>query len=540
MAELQQVTTNEIMVINSRSGSVAIHNHAFMTEKTIDIMKTFLDEHVMEESGLETIMFRTDGFPCEENRLISWKFFPDSRAAVCNLTNCIDIAIEEAINDELNESEFFNVWAATWLNIIMNFFHEVHHAQAFDVDREALEDPDEREMEEELAKEYANEMIELMAKTYAPGIEPEFTTEINDLISERVATKVGEIEIATTIDEVTDKELLWVECMQYMDEHKLMYYAPETTTKDQLPVTIDTLKEYLHITSGDAENDKSWNTNLNNSVKIGLEAEPEMTTAEVVDTVPNTATTIVPPTVQLEVPENDEIDDEGFTEMPISEMPADNGVLPFEPDVATIKLDSVPHQPVVPASNVPNSTVTTPVIGEKLYDDLGWDNGKVQAIIKSVYGKIAHHIFRTCGFNPSMNPFFTQREKIAEFIPLTADELCIVKNMDCYNESGQFRQNVPVTHGLSGIYIDKAQTLVGYTISMNIGNGNQIRRKFVPQNPWKKKADGSGQYSATALEAQQGNQILWILDPDAVDKSLCTRVRNNVLESNTSGTWCAA
>jgi len=520
MTQVQQSSIKDINVFTTASGEIAFHNNKYMTPKTIDIMTTFLDKQILGESGLDAVIFRTDGFPREENRLISWKFFPDSRTAVCNIINCIDIALAEATDEKIEDSECLSVWAATWLNIIMNFFHEVHHAQAYDVNREDLEnDKDEREHEEELAREYANDMIELMAKQYEQGIEPEFTTDINGMIGVRVTIKAEEI---MENKNATEKELRWVECMKYMDDHSIVYYAPAELTADNVPITINTLKEYLYSTSGDAENDISWDIPTKNEVHIGIEATPDTSVAapEIVETIP-TNTTIIPPTIQLEVPEDDGLDDEP---------------LPFEPDEPAVIQQ--PAQPVMPQATTPVATPTTPVIGEKLYEDLGWDIPKVQAIIKSVYGKIAHHIFSTCGFNPSMNPFFAQHEKIVEFIPLTSDELCIVKHMDCYNESGQFRQNVEVTHGISGIYIDKAKTLVGYTLSMNTGNGNQMRRKFVPQNPWKKKGDGN--YSATALEAQQGNQILWILDPDAVDKSLCARIRNGVLESNISGTWCAA
>ena len=494
MTQLQP-TVNDINVFTTTSGQVAFHNNKLVTPKTINIMTTFLDKHVMGESGLDAVTFRKDGFPREENRLISWKFFPDSRTAVCNIINCIDIAISEAVDEKIEDSECLNVWAGAWLNIIMNFFHEVHHAQAYDVNREDLENnKEERDREEELAQEYANDMVELMAKQYEQGLEPEFTTEINEIIGTRVTAKVEEI---IQKKDSTEKELRWVECMEYMDDHSIVYYAPKELTADNVPITINTLKEYLHLTSTDAENDPAWGIPTKNEIIIGMKT-PADTNTTIVDTIPNTTTTITPPTTQLEIPEE-------------------------------LNESTTIQQPVTP---------DTPIIGEKLYEDLGWDVAKIQTIIKSIYGKIANHIFSTCGFNPSMTPFFAQHEKITEYIPLTPDELCIVKHMDCYNESGQFRQNVEVTHGISGIYIDKAKTLIGYTLSMNIGNGDQIRRKFIPQNPWKKKADGN--YSATALQAQQGNQILWVLDPDAADKSLCARIRNGILESNVSGAWCAA
>jgi len=101
---------------------------------------------------------------------------------------------------------------------------------------------------------------------------------------------------------------------------------------------------------------------------------------------------------------------------------------------------------------------------------------------------------------------------------------------------------VAVTDFISGKHINAAKTLPGYELTLNRGDGTRIRRKFIPQNPYKRRVSDN-EFSMTAKAAQKGDQIMWIIDPDVIDKSIAVRMYNSVLQKNPSGTalgWIAA
>jgi hypothetical protein len=545
MEQRPQLKSNSIALYSPNSGDVAVHNIEFITQKVIDIMITFLDEHVEGNSGLANIMFRTDGYPrVKSEEMTSWMFYPDSRTAVCNISDCVDLAIDEALSG--NENDCLNVWVSAWLNIISSFFHEVHHAMSFDADRERFLDKDERDREERLADRFAEGQIEVMAKQM--DCEPEFSEEINDMISVAVAKRV---ELILDNEDATDAEMQWCEKVEYMDNHNLVFYAKEDECESKVPLRLATLKEYLHLTSDDAEDDPSWNIPVEGVVKVDLIQEDDDSVAfdadeaEVVEEVPTDAVVVEQKIEQiLTAP----VDQEEIEPFDVDEGPEYEDISEPEDVIIVNPVGGAKVEPITPVHTAPggpgNALLGTPaettvVVGAGMYENLQWPDHKFQGVVKSIYGKIAQHIFHGCAFNPSVNPFFTAKEKIVEVIPLTVDEMLVVRGMDCYGAQGKFRPGVAVEYGISGIFIDKAQTLVGYTLYLNRGDGTQIRRKFVPQNPWNFKK-GTQEYSGTALKAQEGNQILWIIDPDAADKQYAARMFNGVLESNIGGAWVAA
>jgi len=533
------------MVIGApSSGDIVIHNTDVITEKTINILLEILDKHIEGESGLANIMFRTDGHPrTKDQELTSWMFFPDSRSAVCNINDCIELAIDEALSDR-EDASCLNIWGGVWLNIISNFFHEVHHAMSWDVDRDRFLDKDERMREETLAEAYAQEMIEVIAKCM--DIEPEFSEGVNEMIAVAIASKVESI---LNDEEATEKEMLWCEKVEYMENHKIMFYATKEENESDEPLHLETMKEFLHMTSDDAEDDKSWGMDTAIGVKVGLEQAPDESIAavgEIVEKIPTSAVKVEVPVVEAQVEDNVapfDVDD-GPEYEDISEEEEAPAIVIQGRDAAPITQTIVQTtQPVVAGAQAHVAPVTqaaAPVtVAAKMYPALAFDDAKFQAIVKSIYMKIANHVFQTCGFNPSAQPFFTQKAKIVELIPLNPEELMVAKAMDCYDGKGVYSKGVQITNGLSGIFIDKAQELVGYHLYICLQDGTQIIRRLVPQNPWKMKY-GTQEYSQTALDAQQGNQILWILDPNTKEKQYCARMYNGVLQSNIGGVWVAA
>jgi hypothetical protein len=107
--------------------------------------------------------------------------------------------------------------------------------------------------------------------------------------------------------------------------------------------------------------------------------------------------------------------------------------------------------------------------------------------------------------------------------------------MECYDHNSKLQMDAKVTGWISGRLMDKEMKLPGYALVLSNMAGQQIRRRLIPQNPW--KTNKNGQYSQTALLAQQGTCILWIIDPDAVDKQFATRIINGMFENNKNGSW---
>jgi hypothetical protein len=121
-------------------------------------------------------------------------------------------------------------------------------------------------------------------------------------------------------------------------------------------------------------------------------------------------------------------------------------------------------------------------------------------------------------------------------LPLTTEEAAIVSAMDCYNELGQEVKAKPCENWLSGVFIDKAQQLPGYVITLTTLEGAQVFRKFVPQNPNKVNFE-TKQPTKPALEAKAGNQIMWVIDP--TNPKGATRVYNGVYQRQEGYNWVA-
>jgi hypothetical protein len=351
-------------------------------------------------------------------------------------------------------------------------------------------------------------------------------------------------------DTLSDKEEMFLDCQEVMHNEGGTWFM--RGGKDEDDNKLDTFKSLMHYISGDDLDDEEWLKETIAPVTPEVGPAPQAPVEQPVmqqpvddegydpnmDTYDQYQTESVMPAPQAPAT--------GFqgatqgtpvppqTQQPVApQQPAYNG----NPGAIATNAPVAP-QPPAGAHGQPNGVDTSAQVGANAFPATTMDSATFQRVVYNLYGKIYNQIFNSCGFNPTHGegqPFFMQGGKVTEMIELTPEEQTIVHGMECYDEHGRIKMNAKVDNWISGRFIDKAQKLPGFSLVMSDMNGRQIRRKFIPQNPWNK--DNNGAYKKTALLAQQGTWIMWIVDPDATDKQFATRIMAGKLETNIGGKW---
>ncbi len=554
---VQEITkVRGMMIIEQAFGNITLCNTELITKKVVDLMVACLDDGGFEADGhgLFSIIFRDDGYPIsEEGDQASWMFYPNSLSAVCNLEGCINIAITNTQNIETPNSEFVSVYALVWKNIIEGFFHEAHHSNAFLQDGHNLWDNKEARLkEEEKADEYARMMLFKLAKT--TDVEIEFSEEISTMITKRLMEEIATVkELLPNLekDRKEDNKLArWYTSQKHMMSHGGVYYDEDEDSSDPA-ISLKTFKEFLHVCSGDAEDDAEW---LGDTIGQQLELKQEPVNE---DANGNT----VPSSVDVStVINNDAV--ESYDDMPFEpdEVPASagfQGVSQFQqavpaaqqpapvmpapantsPPVAPVAPTATPANPVAPTAT-PVAPTNNPavVVGANAYPEIQLTAGvDAKTVVYGLYLKIFKHLFQDCQYNPTDNSVpFAGVGNIVNWVQLDQNESLFVKEMTCYSPDGKgtWCPGTKVNGAISGIIIDKAKTLPAYELVLSTPEGTQIKRKFIPQNPNKMV---NGQLTTTAADAKAGNQIMWIIDPDT--KAYSVRVYNGVVQQNINGRW---
>lgn len=563
-AIVQNVVKAEgIQAHDTKHGSVVFINTSYVSQKFINICLKALESDIFETHdpttgedisnghGVFSVVFRMDGFPMQYDGgswdPVTWIYYHGSRSIVCNLKHCVQKAIMDGLDEDIKHGECINIRAAVWQQLLSGFIHETSHGAAFvDNPKGMMSDVKLQEEEEKRADEYARMFIFELAKRY--DVEPELGAPIEALTSEAMSVVYDEIEQKK---EPTDKEKAFLENQKFMETSGNPAWFTKAEDNDKGNHVIKKYKEFLHFISGDPMDDPDWAIEPEATNTVAVTGTP----AECNETATGAQATYVADTehgtpgfggVQVQATgwggapmvQNAAAQPQYQAQPQGLAQPVEQHTTPVAPAAPT-----APVAPVAPQMGGQQQQQINPVVnpGAGAYQAPGMDIGVFQATVKNLYMKIFQHIFQSCGYNPAMGPgqpFFMQGAKIVEQLPLSAEEQAIIKEMECYNAQGQKMQGVQVQGWISGVFIDKAQMLPGFSLTMTDPGGNQIMRKFLPQNPWKVKY-GTQEYSSTALEAQQGNQIMWVIDPNAADKKMATRVYNGVLQSNAGGSWQA-
>lgn len=527
-------------------GTIVFHNTGMISEKLIEIMCLGIENGGFNNEGLAlmNVIFRHDGFPIpNDGDKAEWMYFPDSYTAVCNVKHLINIAIDNTQNEEEKLYPHIGMKCVIWRAFLTGFFHECSHAMS-SLSFEGGHIPEEKlEKEEQEADEAARNIIFSLAKEY--NLEIDFSNEMNTYIDIRIDEEIN--TAAELADEDKDKFLQkWVDLQTYLRDNNGTCYIPEEDCEDFF---LATFKDFLFMASGDAEDDPEWlketiavpttlSTTTTNEINIhnptfdgGVNDIPDFTEKELIEDVPFIA---------------DPIQVAGMEGVNIVIQPQQiitPNTAPINP-IASAQPTSVGNQPIVTTSVAPGTPATNTninpqvIVGANMYQAATMDTDSFQATIKGLYLKIFSHIFTNCGFNPTGTPPFVAGHKITENIPLSEAEKSIVKEMICYNAESQKMPGTKVENFISGVYIDKANTLPGFDLVLSDMNGAATTRRFIPQNPNKMKT-GTNELSITANLARQGHQFMWIINPDSTDKQFAVRVRDGVVESNTAGQWTA-
>jgi len=540
----KNLTLTGMQTRQTDTGDITFFNTDYVSPRVLDIIQWYCNTQVSGFNGLYSVIFRMDGLPkvdVPSDTPTSWMFFPDTLTAVCNIRGCIDVALFEVMSGDVKEAACINTWAVIWRAIVQNFFHEAHHAQTFLNDRELLDSKGQkgskaRDDEEQAAIVYAQTMMIEAAK--ALNIEPEFTPEVADIIQDRIADEMEAID-----DESPSHHKLWASNMKYMLKHGFIVHIK--TDEGYEDKSYSTLKEFMHSQSGDAENDPAWLIQHPDTTCVGTTTNTINPIADSPAPVTQTGGFMSPPNnnngyVIEDDDYNDDDIDYGQAQSPTNTIHANNAYqtpnangMQGAANVANgyAGPNTTPQNPV---AGPPAQFNQPAVVGGQSAQPLNWDTGYHQAIVKGLYQKLANNIFGKCQFivgQTANTPFFMNVPGIEAPLPLSPEEAQLVI-AQTITQNGKFMKDQPVqNNAIGGCTIGKAKLMPGYELVLNNGQGGQIRRKFIPQNPWKT--------SKTAEWARNGHQIVWIIDPDAADKSLSMRVMGGIVESNRSGQWAA-
>ena len=211
----ERVVATSMHAVDAAYGPVAIINDDLLTPKTVGIMMAALEDSMFESMGhgLFTIVIRDDGRPFGEiihyegddeptYEPSIWRIYPDPKAAVCNLIECVQSAIRDTQSGAKPKAECVSVYAAAWKNILQGFFHEAHHANRFLTDANllnALEDRlDEgvdgiaiKEEAETAACAFARELLFKLAKKM--DIEVEFSPKTMAMVDSMLMAEIEAI-----------------------------------------------------------------------------------------------------------------------------------------------------------------------------------------------------------------------------------------------------------------------------------------------------------------------------------------------------------
>ena len=135
------VMTKGIQVRQTPNGDVAFINTEYVSQKLINLMVEMLSsEHYAHAGsgksyghGMFSVVFRIDGGPYYPNaqkelKPVPWLFSESGKTAICNLKECVVLALEQGV---IGKKGFENLYmmdmkTLVWQHILVGFAHECH------------------------------------------------------------------------------------------------------------------------------------------------------------------------------------------------------------------------------------------------------------------------------------------------------------------------------------------------------------------------------------------------------------------------------
>jgi hypothetical protein len=451
--------------INTPTGTVAVFGHEHVSKNMLQMLGTALIHDAFETiyHGVKSVVFRIDGYPKSEGRSVCATFAPDTGSICINMEKTLEKSMERSMDHPST-----SLMASWWIENLLNFGHEIHHAVRWDTNRNELSNSEEkREEEEVLAEKYTDTLLIDLVKEYdiePPAIinEPWFNKQVMELLNGKENDEWAE----------NQKEML--------TNGYIWKYVPKDSAKET--VILHTFKDLICLISGGNIEEEDWNKTVIN-LPDGVKTLDEQL---------NGKRTVI---------------DSSPTPEPVQP----NAVYTSENEDYDMYQDSAPITPV----NAP-VTPAQPLTTNMAYTGMQQDMSTVNRIAKQVYMKMYDFIFKSCGQLKESDMGFSNPEAVCSTpISLTPEESSIFVSMNHLDINGRWCTDVGTINGLLG-KVMKNTKLPSYEVNLNV-NGVIHKRLFIPQNPAKRKGT---QLTQRAIEARAGNAIAYVMNPedDSVNK----------------------
>ena len=480
--EATKKITNIPIIIDTPTGLVVIWESENVSKRMIEMLGIILSHDAFENiyHGVKSVVFRTDGYPKEGDHSVCANYAPDVGGIAINMVKTLERTLDRSMDHP--ETSLLASW---WLEMLLNFNHEIHHGVLWDTERNDLyNNPKKIEEEEERAEKYAESIIQDLAKEYdieTPNFEDEpwFHNQIMELLKGK-----GD-EWSKNQEEMLANGWLW--------KHK---------PKDGEEIIISTFKDFVClISNGDIESPE-WNkptiqhTATNNSVTLDEQIYGKKVTINAAgETAPYETMNMDPYFV---MGDQDQSKTHIVGVIPIQTKASIYNEEMFDDD------DDEKYQTPLPVQPTPELLPVQPLPDQ----DTQVDIETVKRVTKQVYMKMYDFIFKNCGPLKDSDVGFSNPEAVlTSAIPLTDEEKTIFVSMDHNDPNGRWCPNVSTENGLLG-KVMKNTRLPSYEVGLVI-NGLTYKRLLIPQNPAKRR---NGQLTQRAVEARAGNAISYIKD----------------------------
>jgi hypothetical protein len=451
--------------INTPTGTVVVFGHEYVSKNMLQMLGTALIHDAFETiyHGVKSVVFRIDGYPKSEDRSVCATFAPDTGGICINLEKTLEKSMERSMDHPST-----SLMASWWIENLLNFGHEIHHAVRWNTNRNELASSEEkREEEERRAEKYTDTLLIDLVKEY--DIEP--------------PTITSEIWFNTQIKELLDNKENdeWAENQKEMLANGYIWkHVPKDNAKET--IILHTFKDLICLISGGNVEEEEWNRTI---IKLpeGVKTLDEQLNGKkvIIDSSP-TPEPIQTPIQTVHTTEDYDMYQDSAPITPV-------------------------NVPVIPAQ---------PLVTNMAYTGIQHDITTINRIAKQVYMKMYDFVFKNCGQLKDSDMGFTNPEAVCTTpIPLTAEETSIFVSMNHLDINGRWCTDVATTNGLLG-KVMKNTKLPAYEVNLNV-NGTTHKRLFIPQNPAKRKGN---QLTQRAIEARAGNAIAYIMNPedDTVNK----------------------
>jgi hypothetical protein len=498
------------------------------------------------------LVFRNDGNPAAAFGIA----YVNANAAAINLQHCWDDVIMIAKSGEFDLS----MTAALWSNIIAAVMHEISHIEGAVADREMYDllVKDGLEELEEMANDFAKEHVLEMAREF--DVEPVKPTEMGwfsglfqELFTGKLKDEAWVIKARKQLENGTiyhdEKEGIVIKT--WREYLKQAHDTDNKHTEDWAqPTTAVNLLQ--HISDGETEVITNAMPVAEAKTELADDAEEITELAEMLAAVEQAAGEVQMTNIngmfmmaggnedsyepQMDGPEETAEETQLMTGDAVlygtqdAATPVQPTITP-QPTVAAQEFAgcTVPLQPHIEAQNAQFAAAMatanpTPQPTPTTYAPNNLAPEIIQETIKQVYLRLYHAIFTKCGWtqNPQTGRFFFSNPgavlngvDISDIIRYFG-AANLVMEYNTLNAQGIGPVAESAANGMVRGTIFKNSGLPGFELFLNI-NGRRIKRVFVPQNPEKRNAQNA--YSNTAVEAQSGHYLAWIIDGDAAQNA---------------------